>query len=210
MVTPIPQTSPPLSQEPQKISPSTIVLSIILVVVIISTLIILIFFDQLASQPTIQNLIKGIPNRSKTNIILPATPPSPTPKPTPSFLHPGKETYSIDQHPSGSLPSIQTLIVNPLDIKQGDEQSIDVVTSSPLPMVGVTITLYADDKQKQTHALTQISSDGTTTRWQGKWTIQYTQWYRYVFVISAINKAGEYKAYVAPRTIGPILKSDLD
>jgi len=201
---------PPTPLPPKKVRPQTMILLALLFLIVSIGAVIIIFFDQIAAYPLVQNWLKGIPIASRKNIVLPEVPPRPTPKPTPAYLPPGKQTYQINKNSDGSMPKIETLTLDPINVKQGEQQTLEVTITSPTPVTTVNLTLYADDKQKQTIALTQSSVDGSKSTWKATWTVNYSVWYRYVVMITATNAGGQEKAYVAPRTVGPIKKADLE
>lgn len=201
----------PSTPPPQKVSTTTIVLSILLLVVLGAAIVTVIFFDQIAANPSVQKLLTRLPQLLKQeNIVaLPTAPPTPTAQPTPSYLPPGKETYMIGKMFEEGFPKITMLTLDPIDVKKDEQQSIEVTVTSPTPVTSVNVTLYADNKHKQTTQLTS-QKDGTSTTWRGSWTVQSFVWYRYVVMITATNTLGESKVYVAVRTVGPLKKSELE
>lgn len=205
-----PQPVPPASPQPQKVSITTIVLSVLLVILISTALVIVIFFDQIMTQPFTQKLLTSIPQLIGQQVVLPTTPPTPTAKPTPSYLPNGKSTYQITQTLDSLIPKIESITLDPTNIKIDQEQTIMVDIRSQTPVRSAHIVLYADDKQKQNIELTQESTQGDKSVWKATWNIQYTTWYRYVYMITAVNDVGENNVYVALRTVGPILKADLE
>ncbi len=129
-------------------------------------------------------------------------------KPTPSYLPPGKQSYVVSQSSANADPIITGLTVDPLNVRKGNRQIVEVTMTSKTPVQSVSVTLFTDNT-KQTLALTSASSSASASTWKGSWTIEDSVSYRYVYTITANSQTGESISYVAVRTVGPIKINEL-
>lgn len=141
-----------------------------------------------------------------TASLTPVTPiqksPSPTiipsPSPTPAPLKSGKETYLISQGSETKGPRIYELSLDPLDIKNGQQQSISVKVSDPSSVRSVKINFKSDNKSR---TLTLNLSEGTAQdgAWKTSWTLDDSVDFKYSLEITATGGSGTSTVIVAPR-----------
>lgn len=184
---------------PSKTPAAIIILITLLLFVSIGTTVVLIFFDTIAANLFIRNRIGNIPTHFSI----------PSPRPTPSYLPPGKQTYSINQKGDPLLPKIEAVSFDPLSVMQGETQRIEAIIASPSPVTSVDISLFADDHKKQSSHMVFSSADQQRSVWRATWIVSHDVSYRYIVVITATNKNGSQTSYVALRTDGPVSKADL-
>lgn len=91
--------------------------------------------------------------------------------PTPYLLLPqGKQSYSINSG-SGNEPRGTRIIVDPLDARKGEKQTVylDAGYTKPIESVGVTLIM---DNFSKTYPLSVTGGDATKGTWSGTYTIE--------------------------------------
>lgn len=127
------------------------------------------------------------------------TPKSPTPTPTPTRLLSGKETYYISQTDKTKALAISSLILDPLDVKKEDKQTLIVKVVSDVAVQSVSIEFQSDTK-KRTLTLTLGEGAPTSGDWKTTWTLDDSVLYKYILTITATDANSKSTAIVAPRS----------
>jgi len=117
----------------------------------------------------------------------PATSSLPSPSPSPAFLLQGKQSYSISQGDK-TAPQITKAIINPLDPKLNQQQTIQIKTSHSNPIESVTLKLTSDNDQAEINMELVEGTDLNGT-WEATWEITDTVLYNYLLTITA--KSGD-------------------
>jgi len=115
---------------------------------------------------------------------------TPKPSPSPTFLRQGKNSYTISQGDK-TVPQIRKAIIDPLDPKLNENQTVQIKISHPNAIESVTLKLTSDNDQTEIDMklIEGTSTDGT---WEAKWKIQDTVLYNYLLTVTAKsgNKIG--------------------
>lgn len=91
--------------------------------------------------------------------------------PTPYLLLPqGKQIYSINSG-AGNEPRGTRIIVDPLDARKGQQQTLFLDAEYVKPIEAVSVTLTMDNLSK-TYPLKLTSGTGEKGTWSGTWTIE--------------------------------------
>jgi len=122
---------------------------------------------------------------------------APKPSPSPSFLLQGKQSYSISQGDK-TVPQITKAIINPLDPKLNETQTVQVKISHTSPVESVKLKLNSDNHQVETD-MTLIEGTATNGTWEISWQITDTVLYNYLFTITAKSNDKTGSAGIAMR-----------
>lgn len=179
-----------LSQS-QQISPILIVIFVALCGVLFS---LIFYFDQISHLPWLPGLVITTPKRSKQpvqRVIVPSPPAAP------SYLPPGKQTYTIGQSADVKGPHINSLILDPLDAHINQPQTLTVAFQTST-VSKASITIFTDTGS---YPLPLTNTSGS---WSATWTLLDSVNKRYIVVIKATDPTGTNQVIIAPRTSGPI------
>ena len=121
----------------------------------------------------------------------------PTPKPTPSPIFQGVETYTISQG-NKTGPRITKAIIDPHDPILNADQNIKVMLGHTKKIDKVTIELSSDNKQKE--AKMELTS-GTNIDgiWEIDWKVDDTVLYNYQLTVKAKSGVEESKVDITIR-----------
>jgi|GEM_PF-5824833 len=190
--------SPPPSTTTRRISYTTIVLFGILCAVAALAIYVAVAFDTIAALPLFRSWFHALPDIQKENVILPPMPHSPTPKPTPTRLKAGNDTYIINQWEGAKGPKISSLTLAPLDPQKGVRQTLSVHLTYPTPIDTASID-YTSDNTIRTLPLTLSEGSRTDGTWSTSWTVDDTILYTYKITIIATASGITNRVIVAPR-----------
>jgi hypothetical protein len=134
--------------------------------------------EQKKITPTISNQFQPIPTINTTPI-----PPVPYP------LDPGKQVYGISRGQGSKGPDVKEATFDPLDIKKGEKQTINITIGKSKKIQSVTVSLRTDNKT-QVHDLSLQKTNEVDEIWSGSWTLEDTNNYKYQAIIEAIDETG--------------------
>jgi hypothetical protein len=107
----------------------------------------------------------------------------PTESPTTAFtpviiLPPGRQVYEFSNGQDVKGPKIKEVIIDPLDAKVGETQSLSIQANYPTAITSVSIELITDS-QKQAYTLRKSSGKNTDGIWKTEWVLNDTTDHRY-------------------------------
>jgi len=100
----------------------------------------------------------------------------------------GKQRYSITS--KGTGPKFTEATIDPLDAKIGQEQTLIVKTDYGIPVQTVVATLISDGDPLKLD-MRQISTEGTVSTWEAKWTLEHSYEGKYGLNLSAVAQDGQ-------------------
>ena len=199
----IPPTNPaalapsPTPSQAKHVLPMLLILLVLLTGVLIA---LIFYFDQIFHTPLLQYLTTlSVPKQTNERFLPRVV--VPRPSPTPSYLPPGKQTYTISQNNTATGPHIATLTLDPLDAHKNQQQQITVSSENPLTSVSIKI-----DMDNSVHTMPLLKQNGS---WTATWTLSDSVNTRYIYVITATDNTGTSKIIVTPRSPGAINNNEL-
>ena len=142
------------------------------------------------------------PIASRMSLIQPHIPsptatstPVPTQPPTPSYLAPGRITYTISSSMPG--PKIMSLVIDDHDPKAGSVQKLEVKVAYAKPIDSVTILVTSDHKERTVN-LTKKA--GAPDIWEGSWTLDDSILYKDIYTMTAKSGTESATITTAPRS----------
>lgn len=123
---------------------------------------------------------------------------SPTPRPKPRPLNPGKETLKYSPGPMVVGPKISEFSLNPLDSKVGQTQTITVKLSYTGPVTSVTARLDTDNK-KSNLTFTRVDGTDSNGTWQATRVEDDTHDYTYYLDFTLVGSPDTYNGGFAFR-----------
>ncbi len=137
-------------------------------------------------------------SKAEQQASLPSPSPSPSgPSPSPAFLPQGKHSYSISQGDK-TVPQITKSIIDPLDPKLNETQTVQVKISHTSPVNSVKLKLTSDNHQVETD-MTLTKGTATNGTWEISWQITDTVLYNYLLTITAKSNDKTGSAGIAMR-----------
>ncbi len=125
--------------------------------------------------------------------------PSPSgPSPSPAFLLQGKQSYSISQGDK-TVPQITKAIINPIDPKLNETQTVQVKVSHTSPVNSVTLKLTSDNDQAEIN-MKLVEGTNLNGTWEATWEIKDTVLYNYLLTITAKSDDKTGSAGIAMRS----------
>jgi len=123
----------------------------------------------------------------------PSTPGNKIQTPIPKAKLPsGKITFSASSDANSPGPKIGGGEIDPIDPKEGKEQSFKIEVADPEKIEKVEVIVKTDTKE-QTFQLSPTKDSSSNNIWSGKWSIADTYENRYVFTINAYGPKGKSK-----------------
>jgi hypothetical protein len=123
----------------------------------------------------------------------------PTATPTPTYLRPGKETYTVSQSSDMKGPKITSVSFDPHDPVVGSAQTITLTAYSKTPIKKMSIEFVSDNKTRILQA-SRVGGSATDELWQAMWTTDDTVSYKYVLTILSEDANDASKLIIAPRS----------
>lgn len=123
---------------------------------------------------------------------------TPSPKPKPRKLNPGKETFAFAPGPKAVGPKIYEFTLDPLDVKVGAKQTITVKATYTTPITSVTARLDTDTK-KTPLTFTRIAGTDTNGTWQATLTADDTHEETYYLDFTLVGQDATYNGGFAFR-----------
>ena len=145
-----------------------------------------------------KKLFSAFFDRFRNKKTTPIAVPTPTPTPTPYPIAQGKQEYIVNARTNDG-PKLLKAIINPLDPKIGDAQSVSVTIKSTTPVGRVMVALRTDNDIFTNHQLvldTGTNKDGSCT---GSWKTENKHDYLYQITLTATNDKESSSATITVR-----------
>jgi hypothetical protein len=177
----------PREESPKKLKIEYLIISISLLVLLVSLGLILVFTDFFSERPFSDFFSERPFSRDLTSNQTQITPtPSPTPKPLPT----GRQVYNYSHSDSVAGPKPTRVVVDPIDPKQGDTQSISVEIGYITPVLNASIVLITDN-QRVEYPLALAEGNANQGTWVANWEVEdsYNHTYQIDITIDGVAES---------------------